>query len=98
MVATAHAIINDDRHDNGTTVVFAVSILPVATPRARSYVLEPMPRIRFNDTTPDNAAGAAYGPHAGSVLADLFEEIRLKRRGLPRNIYFTNDRGAGNLV
>jgi hypothetical protein len=59
MVATAHAIINDDRHDNGTTVVFAVSILPVATPRARSYVLEPMPRIRFNDATPTIGRGAA---------------------------------------
>jgi hypothetical protein len=59
MVATAHAIINDDRHDNGTTVVFAVSILPVATPRARSYALEPMPRIRFNDATPTIGRGAA---------------------------------------
>ena len=34
----------------------------------------------------------------GVVLADLFEEIRVKRRVLPSNIYFTNDRGAGNLV
>jgi hypothetical protein len=34
------------------TTVFAVSILPVATPRARSYVLEPIPRIRFSDATP----------------------------------------------
>ena len=33
----------------------------------------------------------------GVVLADLFEEIRVKRRVLPSNIYFTNDRG-GNLV
>ena len=38
---------------------FAVSILPVATPRARSYVLEPMPRIRFNDATPIIGRGAA---------------------------------------
>ena len=41
------------------TAVFAVSILPVATPRARSYVLEPMPRIRFNDATPTIGRGAA---------------------------------------
>ena len=34
----------------------------------------------------------------GVVLAGLFEEIRVKRRVLPSNIYFTNDRGAGNLV
>ena len=41
------------------TVVFAVSILPGATTRARSYVLEPMPRIRFNDATPTIGRGAA---------------------------------------
>jgi len=41
------------------TTVFAVSILPVATPRARSYVLEPMPRIRFNDAPSTIGRGAA---------------------------------------
>jgi hypothetical protein len=41
------------------TTVFAISILSVATPRARSYVLEPMPRIRFNDATPTIGRGAA---------------------------------------
>jgi hypothetical protein len=41
------------------TTVFAVSILPVATPRARSYVSEPMPRIRFNDATLTIGRGAA---------------------------------------
>ena len=34
----------------------------------------------------------------GVVLAGLFEEIRVQRRVLPSNIYFTNDRGAGKLV
>jgi hypothetical protein len=32
--------------------VFAVSILPAATSRARSHVPGPMPRSRFNDVTP----------------------------------------------
>lgn len=52
-------IFNPNYNAAGDTTVFGVSILPVATPRARSYVLEPMPRIRFNDATPTIGRGAA---------------------------------------
>jgi len=37
----------------------SVGSIDFATPRARSYVLEPMPRIRFNDATPTIGRGAA---------------------------------------
>ena len=52
------------------------------------------------DTFVGTPPGAArYQANAtGIILAGLFEESRVKRRVLPGDVYFINNRSAGNLV
>ncbi|HJY20276.1 MAG TPA: hypothetical protein VJ278_03725 [Chthoniobacterales bacterium] len=89
MVATAHAIINDERHDNGAGR--ALTISNVLRPTLWSCVAQESYRLIHRMDTLLSAHGESARHQAnptGVVLAGLFEEIRVKRRVLPGNIYF----------